>query len=144
MRPMRNSEKVHDPISISSSVSVQYRLHSPTDLNFTHMSSRLAANHFMHIDFNLTLVAKCSKFSTQEPVLVFGLGTIEVLCGTTQHTLVHSALCLGSDANVVLAIDHQLIDDVIAVCALFTLCKCLCHVSIIARFYQSVNQRPYT
>jgi hypothetical protein len=32
----------------------------------------------------------------------------------------------------------------IAVYSLFTLCKCLCHVCIIARFYQSVNQRPYT
>jgi hypothetical protein len=31
---------------------------------------------------------------------------------------------------------------VVAIVALFTECVCLCHVCIIARFYQSVNKDP--
>jgi hypothetical protein len=117
---MRNSPNSQLVISISSYVSVQYGLEQSAKLNFSLVRGTLATYDFMHIDFDLVLVSELAKLGAQEPVLVFFLGTIEMLCGTTQYTLVHSTLCLGCDAYVVESIDHQLIYDMIAVCALFT------------------------
>jgi hypothetical protein len=117
---MRNSPNSQLVISISSYVSVQYGLEQSAKLNFSLVRGTLATYDFMHIDFDLVLVSELAKLGAQEPVLVFLLGTIEMLCGTTQYTLVHSTLCLGCDAYVVESIDHQLIYDMVAVCALFT------------------------
>ena len=115
---------------IVSAVRVQHGLEQSADLNFPLVRFCLAADHFVYVDNDLVLVAECTEFSAQKPVLVFGLCTIEVFGRTRQHALVHCALSLGSHADVVLAVYDKLIDDVIAIYSLLTGC-CLCRHSVL-------------
>ena len=127
-------------LSIPTNISVQYRLYHSADLNFPLVSSRLAANDLVYIDLDLALVAQCTQFSAQKPVLGLSLGTIEVLGRTAKNTLINSAFSLSCDANVVQAVDSQFIYDMIAICSLLAGCVFCVHVAIIAHFGCSVNQ----
>jgi hypothetical protein len=72
-------------ISISSCVCVKGRADHAAQFNFTLVSFSLAANNFVYIDFDLTLVSQLAKFLAQEPVLGLCFGTIEVLGCTSQN-----------------------------------------------------------
>jgi hypothetical protein len=66
-------------ISISSAVCVKNGLQCPADFNFTLVSLSLASDHFVYVYFDFALVIELAQSLTQEPVLAFFFGTIEVL-----------------------------------------------------------------
>ena len=103
------------------------------------MCSCLATYDLVHTYLYLALVAEFTQGHAQAPVFVLSFSAIEMLGGSRTNALLHSGLCFSSDAYVVEAVDHQLIDDVIAIRSLLTGCVLCVHVCIITGFTTSVN-----
>jgi hypothetical protein len=102
-------------LSIPTDISVQCRAYSASDLYFPLVGVCFAADDLVYTDLDLLLALQATQGLAEQPVLGLRLGTIEVLGRPCPYRLQHGALRLGSDSDVVLARDDELVYDVIAI-----------------------------